>query len=95
VQAFRVGEIAFVGLPGEIFVAHGLEVKKWSPAAFTFIAELANDWFGYVPTTDQAERGAYGARPILSRRLSSDAGRRMTDAIQKALWKLWEEDAGQ
>lgn len=91
VHALRVGDVALVGLPGEIFVAHGLEVKKWSPAAFTFVAELANDWFGYVPTTDQAERGAYGARPILSRRLCSDAGRRMTDAAQVMLWKLWEE----
>jgi len=90
VQAMRVGDVAFVGLPGEIFHAHGLEIKKWSPAAFTFIAELANDWFGYVPTTDQAERGAYGARPILSRRLSSDAGRRMTDAAGVMLWRLWE-----
>ena len=94
VQALRVGDIAFVGLPGEIFHAHGLEIKKWSPAAFTFVAELANDWFGYVPTTDQAERGAYGARPILSRRLCSDAGRRMADAHQVMLWRLWEGGSG-
>jgi len=63
----------------------------YSPTPFTFVAELANDWFGYVPTTDQAERGAYGARPILSRRLCSDAGRRMTDALQVMLWELWQE----
>ncbi|MBI3921324.1 MAG: hypothetical protein HY318_07905 [Armatimonadetes bacterium] len=91
IQTLRVGDLAFVGLPGEIFVDHGLEIKHWSPAAYTFIAELANDWFGYVPTTDQAERGAYGARPILSRRLCSDAGRRMTEAALVKLWKLWEE----
>lgn len=94
VQALRVGDVAFVGLPGEIFVDHGLETKYWSPAPFTFIAELANGWFGYVPTTDQAERGAYGARPILSRRLCSDAGRRMTDAAQVMLWSLWEDTDG-
>ncbi|MCD6361889.1 MAG: hypothetical protein J7M38_13615, partial [Armatimonadetes bacterium] len=50
VQALRLGDIIFVGLPGEIFVEWGLEIKHWSPAKYTFIAELANDWFGYIPT---------------------------------------------
>jgi len=91
VQAMRVGNLAFVGLPGEIFVRWGLEIKHWSPAQYTFVAELANNWFGYVPTTDQAHRGAYGAKPILSRRLDADGGRQMADHIQVMLWKLWEE----
>ena len=42
----------------------------------------------YVPTTEQAERGAYGAKPILSRWLCSDAGRRMADAALVMLHKL-------
>jgi hypothetical protein len=90
VQAIRLGDLMFIGLPGEIFTKWGLEIKHWSPAKFTFIAELANDWFGYIPTSDQAHRGAYGAKPILSRRLDADGGRQMTDAVQVMMWDLWE-----
>jgi hypothetical protein len=57
-----------------------------------FVVELANDWFGYVPTTDQAHRGAYGAKPILSRRLDADGGRQMADAVQVMLWELWDSE---
>jgi len=90
VQAIRLGDLVFIGLPGEIFVKWGLEIKHWSPAKFTFVAELANDWFGYIPTSDQAQRGAYGAKPILSRRLDADGGRQMADAVQVMVWDLWE-----
>jgi signal recognition particle subunit SRP54 len=68
-----------------VFVGWGLEIKRWSPATWTMVAELANDWFGYIPTSDQALRGAYGAKPILSRRLEADGGRKMTDAVQVAM----------
>ena len=90
VQAIRLGDFIFIGLPGEIFVKWGLEIKHWSPAKFTFVAELANDWLGYIPTSDQAHRSAYGAKPILSRRLDADGGRQMTDAVQVMMWDLWE-----
>ncbi|OGV65674.1 MAG: hypothetical protein A3K18_31920 [Lentisphaerae bacterium RIFOXYA12_64_32] len=91
VQAMRLGDVAFVGLPGEIFVRIGLDIKHWSPAKYTFIGELANGWEGYVPSSDQAHRGAYGGKPILSRRLEADAGRKMADAVQVMLCELWGE----
>jgi len=91
IQCLRIGDIAIVGLPAEVFVRIGLEIKHFSPAAYTMVVELANARVtGYVPTTDQAERGAYGAKPILSRWLCSDAGRRMADAAQVMLRRLWE-----
>ena len=95
VQVLRLGDLAFVGLPGEVFVRWGLEIKHWSPGTHTFVAELANGWFGYVPTTDQAHRGAYGAKPILSRRLCADAGRQMVDAVQVMMCRLWEDGKGE
>jgi hypothetical protein len=90
VHAMRVANCAFVGLPGEIFVKWGFEIKKWSPAEFTFVVELANHWVGYVPTIEQAVRGGYGAMPILSRRLTTDAGQRMVDAAFVMLQELWK-----
>jgi len=91
VHAIRIGDVALLGLPAEIFVRIGLEIKHWSPAAFTLVVELANARVSsYVPTTDQAARGAYGARPILSRWLCADAGRRLADAAQVALCRLYQ-----
>ncbi len=92
VQALRIGPLAVIGLPGEIFVRWGLTIKAWSPAPYTMVVELANDWFGYVPTIEQAERGGYGAKPILSRRLNASAGRIMSDAALVMLNRLWPPD---
>jgi len=89
VQVLRIGDVGLVALPAEIFVGIGLEIKRWSPMAHTFVVELANARAStYVPTTDQAERGAYGAKPILSRWLCPDAGRRMADAALVLLHRL-------
>ena len=90
IQTLRIGDVALVCLPAEIFVRIGLEIKHWSPAPFTVVVELANARVAtYVPTTDQAERGAYGAKPILSRWLCADAGRRIADAAQVILHEVW------
>ncbi len=90
VQVLRIGDVGLVALPAEIFVRIGLDIKHWSPAPATFVVELANARAStYVPTTDQAERGAYGARPVLSRWLCADAGRRMADAAVTMLHQLW------
>jgi hypothetical protein len=85
VQALRLGELTFVGLPSEVFSAWGREVKRWSQTEWTAVASLANAWFGYIPTADQASRWAYGARPTQSLRLTADAGRRIADAAQRLL----------
>ncbi|MGI5819278.1 MAG: hypothetical protein ACOX9R_14410 [Armatimonadota bacterium] len=90
VQVLRFGELMIVGLPGEIFTKWGMEIKHWSPLPWTIVVELANDALGYIPTTDQAMRGGYGAKPILSRRLIADAGRQITDWAQVAMWEVWE-----
>ncbi len=91
-QVIRFGELIFAGLPGEVFTKWGLEIKHWSPAPWTFVVELANDALGYIPTTDQAMRGGYGAKPILSRQLIADAGSRMADWVQVAMGRVWEGD---
>lgn len=90
VQALRIGDVGLAALPAEIFVRIGLDIKHWSPAPATFVVELANARAStYVASTDQAERGAYGAKPILSRWLCADAGRRMADAAVTILHHMW------
>jgi len=59
VQALRIGDLALVGAPGELFVELGLEIKRRSPFAQTMVLELANDSVGYIPTRRAFEEGAY------------------------------------
>ncbi len=60
VQAIALGDkLAFVGLPGEIFVELGLTLKQDSPYANTIIAELADGSIGYVPNRQAYQEGQY------------------------------------
>ena len=90
VQAMRIGPLGIGIVPGEIFVHWGLTIKHWSPAPYTMVVELANDTFGYIPTIEQAQRGGYGAMPILSRQLEASAGRIISDEVIRMMNQLWE-----
>jgi len=59
VQVIAVGPIAFVGVPGELFVELGLQIQQASPFPHTFIVELANDAIGYIPTKAAFAEGGY------------------------------------
>jgi hypothetical protein len=56
-------QVAFVGMPGEIFCELGLTVKNLSPYRYTFLNELANGQIGYVPDRKALQEGSYGAAP--------------------------------
>jgi len=58
-QAFRIGDVGVAAIPAEVFVEIGLEIRKRSPLKQTFTIELANGWFGYLPTAEQHEVGGY------------------------------------
>ncbi|MCX8037774.1 MAG: hypothetical protein N3D11_12155 [Candidatus Sumerlaeia bacterium] len=59
VQALRIGDLGIVALPVEAFVELGLDIKKQSPFPTTFVVELCNGYFGYVPTVEGHELGGY------------------------------------
>ena len=54
-------EVAFVGLPGEMFVELGFAVKQNSPYQYTFVNTLANGAIGYVANLKAFREGSYGA----------------------------------
>ena len=64
VQAIRVGDAAFVGLPGEPFVEGQLALKVRSPAATTFVAHCTSQYVGYVPARDAYARGGHEANAL-------------------------------
>ena len=85
VQAFRLGDVAWVMLPGEIFVEFGLDIKLRSPATRTFVTELANGVVGYVPTRRAFERGGYEQRTATSSRLAPVAGEMLVETAHALL----------
>jgi neutral ceramidase len=59
VQVIRLGDIALVGVPGELFVELGLAIKRDSRLDYTFICGFANGNVGYIPTRYAYARGGY------------------------------------
>lgn len=83
VQVVSLGpDLAFVALPGEIFVELGLHVKQNSPFRHTVIAELANGSIGYIPTKRAFEEGNY--EPI-SARCAPGSGEQVAEAAVRLL----------
>ena len=84
VQVIALGDrIAWVSLPGEIFVELGLAIKQDSPFPHTIIAELANGAIGYIPSRRAYAQGNYEVveRPV-RRGVGRDAGGRGGEAAQ-------------
>jgi neutral ceramidase len=85
VQVIALGEdVAWVSLPGEIFVELGLAIKKASPFYYTFIAELANGSIGYIPNREAYAQGNY---EVVSARCAEGSGELL---VQSAIHQLKE-----
>jgi hypothetical protein len=54
-----VGDIAFVGLGGEVFCEIGKEIKARSPFAVTFVITHSSGAAGYLPTEAAYPEGGY------------------------------------
>ena len=59
IQTIRIGDVAIVGVPAEFFTGLGVDIKRRSPFEHTFIAELSNDWIGYLPDREGHQLGGY------------------------------------
>lgn len=103
IQAIRVGDVGFVGVPAEYFAELQLDIKKRSPLARTFVSELANGWVGYVPTRKAFEENmkdvpaermeafdhmGYEVRSALSRGFLPGVGEEMADATVRLLGQV-------
>ncbi len=59
IQAIRIGDQAILSMPFEVLVEIGLDLKEKSPFKHTFIIEIANGSYGYLPPPNQHELGGY------------------------------------
>jgi len=83
VQVISLGDqVAWVSLPGEIFVELGLAIKKASPFPYTIIATLANGSIGYIPTRRAYPQGNY---EVVSARCAAGSGEMLVETALKLL----------
>ncbi len=61
VSCLALGEVAFMGLPGEAFGEIGRKIKTGSAFKMTIPTCNTNDWISYIPTREAIPRGGYGA----------------------------------
>lgn len=88
VQALRIGDVALVGVPAEYFTALGLDIKKRSPFKYTYVAELANDWIGYLPDREGHQLGGYQTWMGLHSYAEVGTGERVADLAVELLNEL-------
>ena len=87
-QVMLIGDVAIVGVPAEYFTALGMDIKKRSPFANTYVAELANDWIGYLPDKEGHALGGYQTWMGLHSYAEIGAGERVADEIVAMLDEL-------
>lgn len=59
ISGVRIGEIAFVGIPGEPFACIGMDIKAASPIARTVVTACTNGHEGYYPDADSYNEPGY------------------------------------
>lgn len=86
VQGIALGQdLAWISLPGEVFVELGLAIKKRSPFPYTFVVELANENIGYIPDRRSYAEGNYEPE---SARCAPGSGERLVEAACDLLTRL-------
>jgi hypothetical protein len=84
-QTIVLGDVAIVGIPAEYFTGLGVEIKKRSPFRHTYIAELANDWIGYLPDREAYQLGGYQTWMGLHCYAEIGTGERVVDEVLEML----------
>jgi hypothetical protein len=87
-QAIVIGDVAIVGVPAEYFTTFGVDVKRRSPFKNIVVAELANDWIGYLPNREAHELGGYQTWMGLHSYAEIGTGERIADEAVKMLEEL-------
>ena len=88
VNAIRLGPFAVASNPGELFVEHGLTIKRESPFPHTVVAELTNDCILYQPTREAFEQQGYETL-VGANRISMDGIEEIVGAAVELLEELW------
>ena len=92
VQVITVGkDMAWVSLPGEVFVELGLSIKAASPFKQTHVIELANGSIGYIPNRSAYAEGNY---EVVSARCAEGSGEMLVTSAVRMLEDMFKQAGG-
>jgi hypothetical protein len=89
-QALSVGGLAIAAVPCEVFAETGLAIKRESPLKPVFTIELANGYYGYLPTAQQHQWGGYETWPARSSFLEVQAEAKIRAEVLQLLHEVRE-----
>jgi len=72
IQVLRIGDIYILGLPGEVLVEVGMEIKRRAGVEKLFVISICNDSIGYVCHSGAYDEGGY--EPGTGTNLAKGAG---------------------
>ena len=87
VHAVRIGDIAMVTSPFELYLDYAVQIKARSPATQTFVIQLAGS-ASYLPTRRAVAGGGYGAI-ARSCQVGPAAGEKLVERKLEMLYALW------
>ena len=87
ISGIRLGEIAFVGIPGEPFACIGMDIKAASPIARTVVTACTNGHEGYYPDAASYEEPGYSYERASSP-FASDCAKILTEGALDVLNQL-------
>ena len=79
INVVRIGDIVIANNPFELYLDYGERIKARSSATQTFIVQLSNGGYGYLPTSRSIAGGAYGAVPA-STQVGPEGGQELVDS---------------
>lgn len=88
-QVMQIGEVAFVGIGGELFNDLGIDIKRRSPFRYTYIVSLANDQIGYIPDNKGFELGGYQVWSWWASYVAKGTGEAIVDEAIQLLSELY------
>ena len=89
-MVLRIGDVAWVGVPGEYFTKLGVDIKRRSPFRYTYVAGVANDYAGYIPDRTGYELGGYQVWTGFHSYVEKGTGERIADLAVELLGQLAE-----
>jgi len=82
VTGWRLGALALVALPGELFSSLGQKIKRALISSTTLVVGYGNGNVGYIPDAAAYQADTY---EVLSTRFASGAGERLSDRVIRFL----------
>ncbi|MBN1817247.1 MAG: neutral/alkaline non-lysosomal ceramidase N-terminal domain-containing protein [Sedimentisphaerales bacterium] len=86
IQIIKIGDLYVLGLPGEILVEIGLEIKQKAGLKNVMIVSLSNDAIGYVCHSQAYDEGGY--EPVSGTNLAKGAGEIMIKQALELLGRI-------